>query len=79
MLKCGEDVFFLEDEILGVVNFDVSSGILFEDYFVAFFDVFNIGADAFDGGVGRGFFGVAEKDARSGLLEGFFLFSNDTI
>ncbi len=59
-LEGGEDVFFVQDDVIGVFDFDVSRGIVFVDDFVALLDGFDVRADGFDDGISGGFFGLPE-------------------
>lgn len=78
-LQSGEDVFFFEDDVIFVVEFDVGGRVLFENDFVTFFDGFDVGADGFDDGVSGFFFGLAEQNARFSLSHRFFLEGDDAI
>lgn len=59
-LERGEDVFFVQDDVASVFDFDVGRGVVFVDDFVAFFDGFDIRADGFDDGISGSFFGFPE-------------------
>lgn len=78
-LQRGEDVFLFDDDIIGVVKFNVGGGVVFVDDFVTFFDDFDVGADRFDDGVGWFFFGFAEEDAGFSSLGSLFLNGDDAI
>lgn len=60
VLQSGEDVFLFDDDVVFVVDFDIGSRVVLVNDFVAFLDGFDIGADRFDDGIGRGFFGFTE-------------------
>ena len=78
-LESCEDVFFFDDDVVGVAEFDVGRGIVFGDDFVTWVDGFDVGADGLNDGIGWGFFGDAEQEAGFGGFLRLLFFGNDAI
>ena len=78
-LESCEDVFFFDDDVVGVAEFDVGGRIILGDDFVAWVDGFDVGTDGLNDGIGWGFFGDAEQEAGFGGFFRLLFFGNDAI